>query len=226
MKSCKLEIACFNLASALIAEKAGADRIELCENIKVGGITPHYKLLDEARAKICIPIFVMIRPRAGNFIYTALEFEMMKKDIQYFKSRNVNGFVFGILNEQNNVDHEKNKELVQLASPLPCTFHRAFDETADMSLALETVITCGFRYLLSSGHQASALEGMVPLAELIHLAKNRISIMPGGGIRSNNLLQLKRNLNVDYFHSSAITAGSETASYDEIVLLVDTLKKE
>jgi copper homeostasis protein len=225
MKKHKLEIACFNLASALIAEKAGADRIELCENVKVGGITPNYELFDETRAKISIPIFVMIRPRAGNFNYTDSEFEMMKKDIQYFKDRKVNGFVFGILNKAHSIDLERNNELVQLAYPLPCTFHRAFDETSNTLLALENVIKCQFKYILSSGHQASAVEGTTELEQLVYHAKNRISIMPGGGIRSKHINHLKEKLNVDFFHSSAIKDKSEMPNYDEIALLVDNLKK-
>ena len=216
MSKINLEIACFNLESCLIAQNAGADRIELCENISLGGITPSDQLVEKALLAIQINLFLMIRPRGGNFNYSTLEFETMKKDIQNFKSKGVKGFVFGILDENKNIDKIRNKELVELAMPLPCTFHRAFDESHNCFEALEHVISCGFKTILSSGQKKTALEGVETLKKLILLSEDRIIIMPGGTVRSENIGFLKNQLHTKYFHSSAIIDNTELANQKEI----------
>ena len=155
----KLEIACFNLESALIAQQGGADRIELCDDFSVGGITPNYGTFETARKLISIDLFVMIRPRGGNFIYSDEEFEQMKRDILHFKKMNANGFVFGVLIEDGSINKKQNKELVELAHPLPCNFHRAFDVSKNLIKNLEDVIECGFKTILTSGQTKSAMEG-------------------------------------------------------------------
>jgi copper homeostasis protein len=215
----KLEIACFNTASAEIAQAAGADRIELCDGIAAGGTTPALDVIEQVRIKLHIDLFVMIRPRGGNFVYSSEEFKQMKSSIPEIKALGVNGFVFGILKADNSIDTERNTELVKLAAPLPCTFHRAFDEVQNPSGALEEVIACGFKTILTSGQKANAIEGIGNLETLIKRANERIVIMPGGGVRSSNISELQQKLNTSFFHSSAITDRSDTASEEEVIAL-------
>lgn len=218
----KLEIACFNYESALIAQQGGADRIELCDNFKEGGTTPEYTIVAKARKEIKIDLFIMIRPRGGNFVYTNEEFDQMKKDILHFKNLNVDGFVFGILNEDNSINIQQNKELIQLASPLPCSFHRAFDKINDQNTALDIVINCGFKTILTSGFTSSAMDGIENLEQLVKQARYKISIMPGGGVRSNNIAQIKNKTQAHYYHSSAIIQGN-IADVNELKKLKEQL---
>jgi copper homeostasis protein len=216
MKNNQLEIACFNFESALIAEESGADRIELCENMHLGGTTPNYILGVKVREQLAIKMHVIIRPRGGDFVYTDEELVDMKLDIKQFKKLGADGFVFGILNEDGSVNKTKNKELVNLASPLSCTFHRAFDVVADVEKSLEDVIECGFKTILTSGQGVNVEEGISVLEKIQKLADDRIVIMPGGGLRSTNIKLLRDKLENTYFHSSAITDNSETADKNEI----------
>jgi len=216
MKKNQLEIACFNYESALIAEESGADRIELCENMQLGGTTPNAVLAVRVREKLSIKMHVIIRPRGGNFVYTDEEFVEMKQDIKHLKKLSVDGFVFGILNPDGSVNKKQNQELVNLASPLSCTFHRAFDHVNSIEQALEDVIDCGFKTILTSGHATSVEEGIDDLEMIQKLAKDRIEIMPGGGLRSSNIKLLQEKLEPTFYHSSAITDNSETANPEEI----------
>jgi copper homeostasis protein len=224
VQNAKLEIACFNVESALIAQENGADRVELCDGISVGGTTPNTKMVALARKNLTIDVYVMIRPRGGNFVYNDVEFNQMKSEIQILKKLNVNGFVFGILNEDNAINSVQNTELVELAKPLPSTFHRAFDEVSDVFKSLEDVITCGFQTILTSGQKPNVVEGANQLASLIEMAKNRITIMPGGGLRSSNIEFIKQKTKAIFYHSSAITDGTETAVASEIITLKSNLK--
>jgi len=214
-----LEIACFNLESCLIAQKAGANRIELCENYSIGGITPSHKLILEARKQLQIDLFVMIRPRQGNFNYSEEEFGQMKEQILFCKKNKCDGVVFGILTNENGVDVVRCKELVELANPIQCTFHRAFDEIGNSEQALEDLIECGFSRILTSGKQKTAAEGISLLSNLTEKAKNRIIIMPGGGIRSSNISELIRTRATE-FHSAAILNANETADESEIKKII------
>jgi copper homeostasis protein len=216
MKKSQLEIACFNYESALIAQENGADRIELCENMKFGGTTPNYILTVKVREKLSIKMHVIIRPRGGDFFYTNEEIAEMKQDIKQFKKLGVDGFVFGILNEDGTINKKKNLELVSLASPLPCTFHRAFDVVKNVEQALEDVIDCGFKTILTSGQQINVEEGIFNLEKIQKLANNRIEIMPGGGLRSSNIKLLQDRLEPTFYHSSAITDDTETANPEEV----------
>ncbi len=222
MKNPKLEIACFNLASAIIAQAGGADRIELCDSFIEGGTTPKFSVVEEARKKINIELLIMIRPRGGNFVYSDAEFNQMKADIVQLKKLNVDGFVFGILNTNNSINIEQNKELVKLAQPLTCSFHRAFDKTPNAKQALQEIINCGFKTILTSGHQATAIDGLTELKELVQLANNSICIMPGGGVRSTNIKQIKEFTNANYYHSSAIIEN-ELAKMEEVTSLKEQL---
>ena len=219
----QLEIACFNLESAFIAEQNGADRVELCCGIEVGGTTPTIEMVLQAK-KISIDLFVMIRPRGGNFVYTDVEFNQMKTEIETFKKLHVDGFVFGILNEDKTINIAQNTELIDIAKPFPCTFHRAFDEVSDGFKALEDIIDCGFQTILTSGQKPNVVEGISQLAALVQKADNRITIMPGGGLRSSNIEEIQQKTKAVFFHSSAITDGSETAVAEEIITLISNLK--
>lgn len=220
----KIEIACFNLESSLIAEKAGADRVELCANISVGGTTPSIEIIQQARKNLTIDLYVMIRPRGGNFVYSQAEFQQMKSEIKNIKKLDVNGFVFGILNEDKTINIEQNKALIELAKPFPCSFHRAFDAVSNYEQALEDVISCGFSTLLTSGTFSNVTEGKEVLKKLVEQAKNRIEIMPGGGLRSTNISELNHIVNANWYHSSAITDGTEIANPEEIIQLKEKLQ--
>lgn len=212
----QLEIACFNSDSALIAQQNGADRVELCDAIEVGGTSPTIEVVQQVRANVSIDLYVMIRPRGGNFVYSDVEFQWMKTTILAFKELRVDGFVFGILDENNQIDKGKNIELVELAHPLPCTFHRAFDEVSDVFQSLEEVIDCGFTTLLTSGQAQNVVDGVAILLELVRKANNRIIIMPGGGLRSSNIEFILEKTAALFYHSSAITDDSVIPNATEI----------
>lgn len=216
MKKNQLEIACFNYESAIIAQENGADRIELCENMQLGGTTPNSILAVRVREKLTIKMHVIIRPRGGDFVYTDEEFVEMKQDIKQFKKLGIDGFVFGVLKAKGNVNKRRNKALVNLAYPLPCTFHRAFDVVDDVKQSLKDVIECGFKTILTSGQGSSVEEGIFTLEKLQKLAKDKIEIMPGGGLRSSNIKLLQDKLEPTFYHSSAITDHTETANPEEI----------
>ncbi|KIW29509.1 uncharacterized protein PV07_05322, partial [Cladophialophora immunda] len=210
-----LEIACFNPESAVAASEAGADRIELCDNADVGGTTPPSNWLTDLRDKIRVPINIMVRPRGGDFVYSPEEFQEMKDVIISLKSV-ADGFVFGILKQDRTVDTARTSELVKLAAPLPCTFHRAFDETPDLFQALEDIVDCGSRTILTSGGVSSAIQNCDVLAKLVKQADSRIVVMPGGGVRSANIEELKAKTDALVFHSSALIAAQNVADAAEI----------
>lgn len=212
----KLEIACFNLNSAVIAQENGANRVELCAEMEVGGTTPNFEITKQVRALITIDLNVMIRPRGGNFVYSDAEFQQIKNEILRFKEIGVNGFVFGILTENKSINTIQNTELVELAKPFPCTFHRAFDEVSDAFQSLEDVIACGFQTILTSGQKPNVVKGVNRLAELVSKANNRIIIMPGGGLRTTNIEFIQEKTKAAFYHSSAITDGSEIANPEEV----------
>ena len=210
-----LEIACFDAASALIASNAGTDRIELCQDREAGGTTPSLDTVKFVKESVTIPVFVMIRPRGGDFCYSSAEFEQMASDIDELMPL-VDGFVFGILDEERRVDVTRTVLLAVRAHPLPCTFHRAIDETPDKLNALEDVIKTGCSTVLTSGGAASAIDGPDVLAELVQVAGNRIEVMPGGGVRSDNIALLRDITQVSAFHSSALLGENEVPRVDEI----------
>jgi copper homeostasis protein len=215
----KIEIACFNLESALIAQNTGADRVELCADMSVGGTTPTIETIQKARENLTIDLYVMIRPRGGNFVYSDIEFQQMKSEIETIKKLGVNGFVFGILKDNKTINLEQNKALLELAKPFPCTFHRAFDEVLNIEKALDDVISCGFSTILTSGTFPNVMKGKEVLKQLVIQANNCIEIMPGGGLRSTNISALDEIVNANWYHSSAITDGSEMANPEEIIQL-------
>ena len=211
-----LEVACFSTLSAFEAEQSGADRIEFCKDYILGGITPDFYDIKLLKEKLQIPIYVMIRPRGGNFIYSESEFHLMKSEISKFKKLNIDGFVFGILNQNNQINILQNKELVDFAYPAPCTFHRAFDYCKNPLEALENVIDCGFQFILTSGNVGKATEGIQVLQQLVKKSQNRISVIVGGGVRSTNIEILNQKTDAPWFHSACITDNSFAANPSEI----------
>lgn len=201
MKSRLIEIAVDTVEAAVAAEGGGADRVELCGDLSVGGVTPAAALLRAVREQIRIPVFVMIRPRAGDFVYSAAEFEEMKVSIVAAKGFGADGLVLGILKPDNRVDIQRAGELVSLAKPLPVTFHRAFDDTVDLPQALEDVVQTGVTRILTSGGAASALEGAENIASLVDAAGERIVIVPGAGINADNVLSVAATTRAREFHS-------------------------
>jgi copper homeostasis protein len=196
-----LEICVETLAAALAAERGGADRIELCENLSVGGVTPSCELMRAARAQIHIPIFAMIRPRGGDFLYSAVEFKEMVRDLALVRNWGMDGVVIGLLNSDWLVDIARTHELVELARPLPTTFHRAFDETPDLCAALESVIASGAARILTCGGKVNAEQGSATIAELVKAAGSRIEIIAGGGINAANIEGVLQRSHAREIHS-------------------------
>ena len=198
-----LEVAVFNIGSAILAAKAGANRLELCENPADGGTTPSYGTLVRVREAVDIPVFPIIRPRGGDFLYSDEEFEVMRKDLALCKSLGFEGAVLGLLQPDGSVDIARTAALVEAAYPLDITFHRAFDRAYKPLEALEDVIRSGCQRILTSGQVPTALEGKELIRQLVQAAGDRIIIMPGSGVRSNNVAELVAYCGVEELHSSA-----------------------
>ncbi|MCU7613292.1 copper homeostasis protein CutC [Chryseobacterium sp. GMJ5] len=211
-----LEIAAFDITSAEIALNSVADRIEFCADISAGGITPNLEELRYLKEKYRKPIHVMIRPVGGNFLYNDQEFQQMQHDIAAFSKAHADGFVFGILNENQEIDVEKNKILVNLANGKPCVFHRAIDRTENIFESTEKLIELGFKEILTSGGENSAMEGKENLKILVEKYSDQIKILIGGGVRSNNISELKSITEGNYFHSSAVLPYEFFANAEEI----------
>src|SRR5204862_4176795 len=182
-----LEVCADSVESAIAAERGGAHRIELCSNLLEGGVTPSAGLISTVRSKISIGIWVMIRPRGGDFCYSEDEFEAMEQDVLAAKQLGADGIVFGILTEHGNIDTQRTRELIQLARPLKATFHRAFDMTNDLDRALEDIATAGVDRLLTSGGEQTVEAGAAIIAKLNKVANNRLAIMAGGGVTKTNV---------------------------------------
>jgi copper homeostasis protein len=196
-----LEISVETAEAAAAAERGGAQRIELCADLALGGLTPSDQLMRRVRELVRMPIFAMIRPRAGNFVYSTEEIAQMRASIAAAKRAGMDGLVFGVLNGDRAVDVERTRELVKSAEPLPVTFHRAFDEVADLDTALEAVIETGAARILTSGGAPTAPQGLAALAKLVAAPGNRIIIVPGSGISASNVLEVARHTKAREFHS-------------------------
>ncbi|XP_059890264.1 copper homeostasis protein cutC homolog isoform X2 [Delphinus delphis] len=198
-----MEVCVDSVESAVNAERGGADRIELCSGLVEGGTTPSMGVLQVVKQYVQIPVFVMIRPRGGDFLYSDREVEVMKADIRLAKLYGADGLVFGALTEDGHIDKELCMSLIAICRPLPVTFHRAFDMVHDPMAALETLLTLGFERVLTSGCDISALEGLPLIKRLIDQAKGRIVVMPGGGITDRNLQRILEGSGATEFHCSA-----------------------
>jgi copper homeostasis protein len=183
------------------AERGGAHRIELCAELRLGGLTPSEELMRMARARVNLPIFAMIRPRAGDFVYSARELAQMERDIAGAKRLGIDGVVLGLLTRDRRVDIAGTRKLLKAAEPLPVTFHRAFDDAADLDAVLEDVVDAGAARILTSGGAAAAPDGTERLAKLVAAARDRIVILPGGGINASNALDVARQTGARELHS-------------------------
>ena len=210
----KLEVIAFNIESCELAQKSGANRIELCDNPGEGGTTPSHGMIKAARKKVNIDLFPIIRPRGGDFFYSDDEFEIMKEDVLLCKNIGCDGVVIGLLNEDGTVDKKRTSQLVNLAYPMSVTFHRAFDRANDPFKAMEDIIECGCERILTSGQQPIAMEGIDLIASLIKQADERIIIMPGSGLRSDNIISIAKQSGAVEFHSSARTNSDSKMKFN------------
>ncbi len=208
-----LEIAVFNIASALQAAGANADRLELCENPADGGTTPSAGFLKLISQQVTIPVFPIIRPRGGDFFYSKTELAVMEQDILLCKSLGFPGIVTGALKQNGEVDFKNIYRLVEIAYPMEVTFHRAFDRAIRPLEALEQIIDCGCNRILTSGQQPDALSGKELIKELVLKADERLIILPGSGVRKENIRELIDYTGVTEVHSSARQAIPSAMEY-------------
>ncbi len=197
-----LEICAGSITSCLAAQEGGASRVEFCDNLLEGGTTPSYGAIASAREKLQIALNVIIRPRGGDFLYSDIEFDVMERDILACKTLGVDGVVIGLLTADGDIDVIRTRALVELAAPMQVTFHRAFDVARDPFKALEDVIATGCNRLLTSGQEANALEGAALISKLREAARERLVVMPGAGVRLNNIAQLVTETGCVEFHTS------------------------
>ncbi|KIO75395.1 copper homeostasis protein CutC [Pedobacter lusitanus] len=235
----EMEVCANSVSSALEAQQGGAKRVELCASLTEGGTTPSYAEIKLARQLLHIEVFPIIRPRGGDFLYTDLEFELMKEDIKICKELGCDGIVTGILTADGQVDKKRCAELIALAKPMQVAFHRAFDMVADMEEALEDLISLGIVRVLTSGGKTSAADGAARLAALIIQADERIAIMPGAGVNTANIGQLISQTGAKVFHASArknhsskmlfrnkeLNMGNEADEYSSALTDAELVKK-
>ncbi len=208
-----VEIVVYNIESALRAQEGGADRIELCDNPGEGGTTPSYGTIELVRQNISLDVYVMIRPRGGDFQYSSYEFHAMKRDISQCQKLSVDGIVFGILKPDGTIDKKRCRELIDKARPLKVTCHRAFDMTRDPFEALEDCIEVGFDRILTSGQRATATEGVQLISELVQKAGERIAIMVGSGVNENTVENIVSVTKAKEIHFSATGVRESSMIY-------------
>lgn len=204
-----IEVCIDSVASAIAAERGGAARVELCSDLLEGGVTPSTGFIEMVRARVSIGLQVMIRPRGGDFCYTADEFEIMRQDILVAKKLRADGVVLGILNAEGNVDIERTRQLVNLARPLNVTFHRAIDMSVDLLRAAEDVCQTGANRLLTSGGEQTGWQGVETISRLVEATRGRISVIACGGINRDNAASIVERTGVREIH---VGLGSPIAS--------------
>jgi copper homeostasis protein len=231
-----IEIATSDFPSSYAAVQGGADRIELCDNLSEGGTTQSFGTIKLCREKLDVALFPIIRPRGGDFFYSNDEYEIMLTDVKLCKQLGCDGVVIGLLNPDGSIDVERSKKLVDLAYPMEVTFHRAFDRCRDPFEALEQLIALGCSRILTSGQQPTAPAGADLIAELVKKAEDRIIIMPGSGVRKENIAELAQRTGAVEFHSSLRTKvesrmqyrhpsfASSPESYSHYSVLADEVK--
>lgn len=210
-------------AAALAAQEGGAGRVELCGDLSVGGITPSVDDMQRAHQGLTIPLHVMIRPRGGDFCYTAPEFASMKRDLEQARRAGANGVVFGILHPNRTVDVPRTAELIQLARPMSVTFHRAFDEVLDAPQVLETLIRLGVDRILTSGLAPTAWNGVALLADLVRQAGDRIVVMPGCGVTAANVADIITRTGAREVHGTARSAAFPATTPARIRAVVEAI---
>jgi copper homeostasis protein len=213
------ELSAESLQACLAAGKGGAARIELCSALNQDGLTPSHALIQAAVERSGLPVHVLLRPRTGNFVYSADEFALIREDLLHALSLGTSGFVVGVLHPDATVDVERTRELVRLAAPLEVTFHRAFDLTPSLDDALEDVIATGCRRVLTSGGERDVVAGAANLARLVERAADRIAIAAGGGLRIENAVFVAQQSKVSHFHGSMRRRTSKTLELDESKVL-------
>ena len=200
-----VEVAVDDRRGATAAAAAGADRIELCQSLREGGLSPSAGLVAAVRAAVALPIVAMVRPRAGDFLYEADEFATMLADVEHLRRSGVDGIVTGVLTAAGHIDRDRLRELLAAAAPLPVTFHRAFDLCEHAERALDTLLELGVPRLLTSGQANSAPLGAARIASLVQRAAGRLTVIAGAGVRANNVRQLVAATGVREVHLSATT---------------------
>lgn len=208
-----IEIVVYTIESALKAQEGGADRIELCDNPGEGGTTPSFGMIELVRQNVSLDVYVMIRPRGGDFHYSNYEFHAMKRDIWQCQKLSVDGVVFGILNADGTIDKKRCKELIDRARPLKVTCHRAFDMASDPFQALEDCIEVGFDRILTAGQQPQALQGADVIGKLIKRANGRIAIMPGSGVNEDTVAAIVARSGAKEIHFSATAFRKSAMQY-------------
>lgn len=214
----KLEVCANSFESARAAQQAGAHRIELCQELAIGGITPSHGLIAKVVEELDVPVFVLIRPRSGDFTYSESEFEVMLRNIAFVKEIGAHGIVSGVLENDNTIDLKRTAKLITAAKGVPFTFHRAFDWTSNASVALETLIALGVDRVLTSGQAPSAIEGFEVLKSLHKQAQGRIGILPGGGVSIENISRF----NSEGFQEVHGSFSSFRESIDHPIKMYDT----
>jgi len=212
MRGILLEICCGSLDDAIEAERGGAQRVELCSALFLGGLTPSLGTLLEAKARLKIPIMVMIRPRGGGFCYTAAEMAAMERDTQLAVEHGADGIVFGILNPDGTIDMERSKRIRQLIGDRQAVFHRAFDVTPDPFKALDQLVELGITRVLTSGQQDSVPEGIVLIRRLVDHAGDHIEVMPGGGIKLYDLTRVIEATGCRQIHLTAFKTAVDSST--------------
>lgn len=207
-----LEIIATSAEDCAVIERAGADRIELCTALSLGGLTPSAALVQRARAVTRLPIMMMLRPREGGFCYSPEEFRQMALDLKFGLAVGVDGFVFGCLNQDGTVDERRTAHLVKLAAQKQTIFHRAFDVTPDPLAALETLVELGVTRILTSGQRPTAIEGADLIRKLVGQANGRIEVMPGAGVRAEHVAELVQRTGVDQVHASASVSAVDAST--------------
>ena len=235
-----LEVCVDSVESATAAERGGAQRVELCSNLAEGGVTSSAGLISHVRRKVSIDIHVMIRPRAGDFCYSAEEFETMEQDVLTAKQLGANGVVLGVLTPNGEIDVERTRHLVHLARPLETTFHRAFDMSRNIEKSLADVIEAGADRVLTSGGEQKVEDGIPTVARLVQAANQRIAVMVGAGITESNVHRIVTETGVREIHASLrahvpspmryrnqkVSMGSVKGSeYERAIVLEDAVRR-